>query len=74
MQPTPTTHDLGHPARRPATPHGRRPNPTAGAGATVGASHSPLTLLVVEKMRERILDGSLPPGHRLVEGLSLIHI
>lgn len=36
-------------------------------GATVGASHSPLTKLVLEKMRERILDGSLPPGHRLVE-------
>ncbi|MBU4518740.1 MAG: GntR family transcriptional regulator [Gammaproteobacteria bacterium] len=59
---------MDHHTRRPATPHGRRPNPTAGAGATVGASHSPLTLLVVEKMRERILDGSLPPGHRLVEG------
>ncbi|WP_101048758.1 GntR family transcriptional regulator [Macromonas nakdongensis] len=36
--------------------------------ATPGASHSPLTMLVVEKMRARILDGSLSPGQRLVEG------
>lgn len=34
----------------------------------MGASHSPLTQLVLEKLRERILDGSLPPGNRLVEG------
>lgn len=36
--------------------------------ATPGSSHSPLTLLVLEKMRARILDGSLAPGQRLVEG------
>jgi len=36
--------------------------------ATLGANHSPLTLLVTDKMRERILDGSLAPGQRLVEG------
>lgn len=39
-----------------------------GADATLGASHSPLTQLVVEKVRERILDGRLPQGQRLVEG------
>lgn len=54
-------------ARRTPPLHGRLPGPTE-AGASVGASHSPLTQLVVEKMRQRILDGSLPPGHRLVEG------
>lgn len=36
--------------------------------ATPGTSHSPLTTLVVKKMRARILDGSLLPGQRLVEG------
>jgi DNA-binding GntR family transcriptional regulator len=35
---------------------------------TLGASHSPLTRLVVDALRERILDGSFPPGERLVEG------
>ncbi|WP_439115682.1 GntR family transcriptional regulator [Hydrogenophaga sp.] len=55
-----------HPTHRPAPLRGRRLNP-ADPGATVGASHSPLTQMVMEKIRERILDGSLPPGHRLVE-------
>ena len=58
---------MDHHIRRPAPPHGRRPA-AAGVGTSPGASHSPLTQLVVEKMRERILDGSLPQGHRLVEG------
>ena len=35
---------------------------------TLGASHSPLTELVVAALRERILGGSVPPGERLVEG------
>lgn len=34
----------------------------------LGASHSPLTELVVSALRGRILDGSVPPGERLVEG------
>lgn len=38
------------------------------AESTLGASHSPLTSLVVEALRERILNGSIPPGERLVEG------
>lgn len=36
--------------------------------STLGASHSPLTLLVVVNLRERILGGVLAPGERLVEG------
>jgi DNA-binding GntR family transcriptional regulator len=35
--------------------------------ASLGASHSPLTTLVVEALRERIMSGSIPPGDRLVE-------
>lgn len=35
---------------------------------TLGASHSPLTALVVEALREQILSGAIPPGERLVEG------
>mgnify|MGYP001248604917 CR=1 FL=1 len=36
--------------------------------ATLGATHSPLTQLVVQALRERIMAGSMPPGERLVEG------
>ena len=36
--------------------------------STLGASHSPLTTLVVEALRERILGGTMAPGERLVEG------
>src|SRR5215204_5694750 len=36
--------------------------------STLGASHSPLTELVVTALRERILGGTVPPGERLVEG------
>ena len=35
---------------------------------TVGARHSPLTQLVVEALRERILTGKVQSGERLVEG------
>ncbi|KQP19633.1 GntR family transcriptional regulator [Pseudorhodoferax sp. Leaf265] len=35
---------------------------------TLGASHSPLTQLVVDALRGRILSGQVPPGERLVEG------
>lgn len=35
---------------------------------TLGASHSPLTTLVVDALRERILGGEIAPGERLVEG------
>lgn len=35
---------------------------------TLGASHSPLTHLVMEALRSRILGGQVPPGERLVEG------
>jgi DNA-binding GntR family transcriptional regulator len=35
--------------------------------ATLGAAHSPLTTLVVEALRDRILSGAIPPGERLVE-------
>lgn len=35
---------------------------------SLGASHSPLTQLVVGALRERILGGAIPPGERLVEG------
>lgn len=35
---------------------------------TLGASHSPLTELVVTALRERILGGTVPAGERLVEG------
>jgi DNA-binding GntR family transcriptional regulator len=35
---------------------------------TLGASHSPLTQLVADALRERIVSGALPPGERLVEG------
>jgi len=38
------------------------------SATSLGANHAPLTLLVTDKMRERILDGSLSPGQRLVEG------
>lgn len=34
----------------------------------LGESHSPLTRLVMESLRERILTGALPGGERLVEG------
>lgn len=34
----------------------------------LGASHSPLTRLVVDALRDRILSGGFPPGERLVEG------
>ncbi len=34
----------------------------------LGASHSPLTQLVVDALRERILGGLIPPDERLVEG------
>lgn len=33
----------------------------------LGASHSPLTQLVVEALREKILNGKIAPGERLVE-------
>jgi DNA-binding GntR family transcriptional regulator len=59
---------MDHHTRRPGPPHARRPGATTVADTSVGASHSPLTQLVVEQMRERILNGSLPQGHRLVEG------
>jgi DNA-binding GntR family transcriptional regulator len=36
--------------------------------SALGASHSPLTQLVVVNLRERILGGALQPGERLVEG------
>lgn len=35
---------------------------------TLGATHSPLTDLVMGALRERILGGLIPPGERLVEG------
>lgn len=35
---------------------------------SLGASHSPLTQLVVDALRERILAGTVAPGERLVEG------
>jgi DNA-binding GntR family transcriptional regulator len=35
---------------------------------TLGESHSPLTRMVVDRLRERILGGALPGGERLVEG------
>lgn len=35
---------------------------------SLGARHSPLTQLVVQALRERILGGALQPGERLVEG------
>lgn len=35
---------------------------------SLGASHSPLTQLVVAALRDRILGGGIPPGERLVEG------
>lgn len=35
--------------------------------ASLGASHSPLTTLVVEALRERIMGGTISPGERLVE-------
>lgn len=38
------------------------------APLSLGASHSPLTQLVVEALRSRILGGQVPPGERLVEG------
>jgi DNA-binding GntR family transcriptional regulator len=41
---------------------------TAGAPLeNIGAAHSPLTKLVVDSIRERILGGSYEPGERLVE-------
>lgn len=41
---------------------------TAGAPLeNIGAAHSPLTKLVVDSIRDRILGGSYPPGERLVE-------
>lgn len=36
--------------------------------SSLGASHSPLTRLVVDALRERILAGTIPPAERLVEG------
>ncbi|PPE67364.1 GntR family transcriptional regulator [Caldimonas caldifontis] len=41
---------------------------TRTKAATLGATHSPLTHLVVTALRERILGGAIPPGERLVEG------
>lgn len=41
---------------------------TTSKAQTLGANHSPLTHLVVEALRERILGGSITPGERLVEG------
>jgi DNA-binding GntR family transcriptional regulator len=38
------------------------------ASLLLGARHSALTQMVAQTLRERILDGSLPPGERLVEG------
>jgi DNA-binding GntR family transcriptional regulator len=35
--------------------------------ANIGAAHSPLTKLVVNSIRERIVSGDLKPGERLVE-------
>jgi DNA-binding GntR family transcriptional regulator len=35
---------------------------------TLGESHSPLTRMVVDRLRDRILSGALPGGERLVEG------
>jgi DNA-binding GntR family transcriptional regulator len=35
--------------------------------ANIGAAHSPLTKLVVNSIRERIISGDLKPGERLVE-------
>jgi DNA-binding GntR family transcriptional regulator len=35
---------------------------------TLGESHSPLTRLVLDKLRERILGGTVAGGERLVEG------
>lgn len=41
---------------------------TAGAPLeNIGAAHSPLTKLVVDSIRERILSGDYEPGERLVE-------
>ena len=41
---------------------------TAGAPLeNIGAAHSPLTKLVVDSIRERILSGAYQPGERLVE-------
>jgi DNA-binding GntR family transcriptional regulator len=38
------------------------------AETSLGAAHSPLTRLLSDQMRKRILDGRLQPGARLVEG------
>ncbi len=35
--------------------------------AKLGVAHSPLTKLVADAIRERILAGTLAPGERLVE-------
>lgn len=40
---------------------------TNGRSGTVGASHRPLRELVCDALRQRIIDGTLPPGERLVE-------
>jgi len=34
----------------------------------IGLNHSPLTQLVVDALREKILSGAIAPGERLVEG------
>lgn len=41
---------------------------TPSKETTLGANHTPLKLLVVEALRERILGGAIAPGVRLVEG------
>ena len=57
MEQAPGAAEAQTPASVPALPE-----------RNLGASHSPLTRLVVDSLRERILGGSLPPGERLVEG------
>ena len=40
---------------------------TLDKNTPLGTSHSPLTQLVVEALREKILNGAIAPGERLVE-------
>lgn len=43
--------------------------PTSADGDNrIGLNHSPLTQLVVDALREKILNGAIAPGERLVEG------
>lgn len=39
-----------------------------GGDNRIGLTHSPLTQLVVDALREKILSGAIAPGERLVEG------